>query len=67
MNEDLGNHSKNQLYCLMHRLEHLPNSERDNAKNHQFRKKVLPRIFFFGYALIAGGIWEEDILSDCLF
>ena len=40
-----------------------PNSERerDKARNHEFGKKVLPGIFP-GYALIAGEIWEEDVL-----
>ena len=40
---------------------YLPNSERDKARILQFGKKVLPGIFP-GYALIAGGIWEKDIL-----
>ena len=42
-------------------VEHLPNSERDKARIHQFGKKVLPGISF-GYALIAGGIWKGHIL-----
>ena len=40
---------------------HIPNSERDKARIRQFGKKVLPGIFR-GCALIAGRIWEEDIL-----
>ena len=40
---------------------YLPKSERDKARIHQFVKRVLPRSFP-GYALIAGEIWEEDIL-----
>ena len=51
MNEDLVNHSKDQLYYLTHWL----------ARIHQFGQKVLPRPFL-GYAVIAGGeSWEEDI------
>ena len=41
---------------------HLPNSERDKARIHQFGKKVSPGIFE-GYALVAARIWEEDILN----
>ena len=40
---------------------YLPNSERDKARIHQLGKQVVPRIFP-GCALIAGRIWEEDIL-----
>ena len=35
--------------------------ERDKGRLHQFGKKVLAGIFL-GYALIAGGIWNGDIL-----
>ena len=42
-------------------VEYLPNSERDKARIHQLGKKVLPTIFP-RYALIAGRIWEGDIL-----
>ena len=42
-------------------VEYLPNSERIKPRIRQFGKKVLPGIFL-GYALIAGGIWKEDIL-----
>ena len=42
-------------------VEYYPISARDQARLHQFGKKVLPGIFL-GYALIAGGIWERDIL-----
>ena len=41
--------------------EYFPNSEWDKAGIHQFGKKALPRIFL-GYALIAGEIWQGDIL-----
>ena len=43
-------------------VEYLPNSERDKTRIHKFGKKVLPGFFFSGYALIAGWIWEGDIL-----
>ena len=42
-------------------MEYLPNSRRDKARNYQFGKKTIPGIFL-GYAMIAGGIWEGDIL-----
>ena len=42
-------------------VEYLLTSERDKARIHQFGKKVLPGIFP-GYAMIAGGIWKENIL-----
>ena len=38
-----------------------PISTRDLSRLHQFGKKVLPSIFL-GYELVAGGIWEGDIL-----
>ena len=38
-----------------------PTSIRDQSRLHQSGKKVSPGIFL-GYALIAGGIWEGDIL-----
>ena len=42
-------------------VENYPISGRDQARHHQFGKKVLPGIFL-GYALIAGGIGKGDIL-----
>ena len=42
-------------------LEYCTISTRDQARLHQFGKKVLPGIFL-GYALIAGRIWKGDIL-----
>ena len=42
-------------------LEYYPISARDQARLHQFGKKVLPGIFL-AYALIAGRIWKGDIL-----
>ena len=42
-------------------LEYQPILPRDQARIHQFGKKVLPGIFL-GYELVAGGIWKEDIL-----
>ena len=38
-----------------------PNSESNKAIIHQFRKKLFRRIII-GHALIAEGIWEEDML-----
>ena len=52
MNEDLENHSKDQLFHFGALVEYFPNSERDKARIHQFGKKVLPGIFL-GYALFA--------------
>ena len=42
-------------------VEYHPISTRDHSRIHQFGKKVLPGIFL-GYALIAGRIWEGDIM-----
>ena len=41
--------------------EYHPISIRDQSRIHQFGKKVLPGKFL-GYALIAGRIWNGDIL-----
>ena len=41
--------------------EYHPSSPKDQMRIHQFGKNVLPGIFL-GYELIAGGIWEGDIL-----
>ena len=63
MNEDLGNHSKDQLYYLTHWLDISQNSEKNKAKIHQFGKKlIIVTRNFIGYALFAGGIWEKYIL-----
>ena len=42
-------------------VEYHPISPRDQARAHQFGKKVY-RGIFLGYELIAGGIWKGDIL-----
>ena len=42
-------------------VEYYPISAKDQSRNHQFGKKVLPGLFL-GYALYAGGIWKGDIL-----
>ena len=42
-------------------MEDFPNSARDQARLHQFGKKVSPGIFQ-GYASIAGGLCKGDIL-----
>ena len=41
-------------------VEYHPISTRDQARVHQFGKKVLPGILL-GYELIEGGIWKGDI------
>ena len=52
---------KGPIISLGAMVEYYPTSARDQARLHQFGKKVLPSIFL-GYALIAGGIWEGNIL-----
>ena len=42
-------------------VRYSPISSRGKSRLHQFGKNVL-RGIFFGYALIAGGIWKGDIL-----
>ena len=42
-------------------VECYPISARDQSRNHQFGKKVLPELFF-GYASIAVRIWKGDIM-----
>ena len=61
MNEDLGNHSKDQLFHLTHWLDISQNSEKNKARIHQFGKKLSRGI---GHALFAGGNLKkkEDIL-----
>ena len=61
MQGDLENCLKDRSFCLVQWLKYLPNSSRNKARIHQFGKKVFPGIFQ-GYALIAGGIWQRDIL-----
>ena len=56
-----GESFKGPIIPLGALVEYLPNSERDQARSHQFGKKALPGIFQ-GCALIAGGIWKGDIL-----
>ena len=64
MNEDLVNHSKDQLYYLTHWLDISQNSERWKARILQFAKKLLPGICL-GYALIAGEFGKKN--SDCRY
>ena len=59
VNEDFGNHSKDQLCYLSHWLDIF--SERDKARIQRFGRKLL-RGIIIGYALIAGTIWKGDIL-----
>ena len=42
-------------------VEYHPISARDQSRQNEFGKKVLPELFF-GYVLIAGGIWKGGIL-----
>ena len=42
-------------------VEYHPITAKDQSRNHQFGKKVLPGLFL-GYALYAGGIWKGDVL-----
>ena len=56
-----GESFKGPIISLGAMVEYYPTSARDQARLHQFGKKVLPSIFP-GYALIAGGIWEGNIL-----
>ena len=42
-------------------VEYHPKTAKDQSRIHQFRKKVLPGLFF-GYALYAGRIWKGDVL-----
>ena len=42
-------------------VEHHPRTAKDQSRNHQFGKKVLPGLFL-GYALYAGEIWKGDVL-----
>ena len=43
-------------------VEYHPISPRDQARIHQFGRKVLPGIFL-GYELVARRIWKGDILT----
>ena len=42
-------------------IEYHPISPKDQARIHQFGKRVLPGIFL-SYDLVAGGIWKGDIM-----
>ena len=42
-------------------VEYHPTTAKDQSRNHQFGKKVLPGLFL-GYALYAGGFWKGDLL-----
>ena len=42
-------------------VEYHPITAKDQSRNHQFGKKVLPGLFL-GYALYAEGIWKGDVL-----
>ena len=61
MNDVLGNHLQDRLFHLVHWLSIYPFTAKDQARIHQFGRKVLPGLFL-GYALYAGGIWKGDVL-----
>ena len=61
--DDSENHSKDQsIVPFGAQVDHLPSLARDQARIHQFSKKLLPWNFL-GYALIAGEIWKGDVLT----
>ena len=49
----LGNLSKDRLFSFGSLVEYHPITAKDQSRNHQFGKKVLPGLFL-GYALYAG-------------
>ena len=62
LNEDLGNHFKDQLFHLVHWWNFSQNSERDKAIIHQVRKESINRNIS-GLCFDPGGIWKGDILK----
>ena len=64
MNEDLENHSKDQLPHSAHKwnLSLTPRERERQSENPSIRKESITRVFLNGYALIAGRIWKGDIL-----
>ena len=60
MKDGLENHLKDQQFLLEQRLV-ITRQPKDQARIHQFDKKVLPGIFL-GYELIAVEVWKGDIL-----
>ena len=60
MNEDLENHSKDQLHYLTHWLDISQNSQKDKARIHQFGKNYHKELLLvLPYSLVR--IWEEHI------
>ena len=57
----LGNHLRGPIIPFGSLVEYHPITAKDQSRNHQFGKKVLPRLFL-GYALYAEGIWKGDVL-----
>ena len=60
-----ANHLKGPIILCGAMVEYHPISARDQSRLHHFGKKALPGIFF-GCALIAGRIWERDILLEVI-
>ena len=56
-----GQPFKGPIIPLGSLVEYYLISVKDQSRNHQFGKKVLPGLFL-GYASYAGGIWKGDIL-----
>ena len=48
-------------YSFWSNVEYHPTSPTDQARIHQFGKKVF-RGIFLGFELMAGGIWNRDVL-----
>ena len=61
MKDVLGNHLRDLLFHLVHRLSITLLTAKNQSRIHQFGRKVLPGLFP-GYALYAGGIWKGDVL-----
>ena len=61
--DDSENPFKGPIIPVGAMVDYHPISPRDQAKMHQFGKKLLPGIFL-GYELIAGGIWKDILMAD---
>ena len=61
MKDVLGNHSKDQLFHLVHWLSITLQLRRTSQESINLERKFSPGLFL-GYALYAGGIWKGDVL-----
>ena len=61
MNEDLVNHSKDQLHYLTHWLDISQNSQKDKPRIHQFWKENFHKKLLLVLPYSRVRIWEEDI------